>query len=97
MKHKKIVGLDLGDKFSYACMLDADTGEVIKEKRIATRASCLETFFAGQPAILIAIETRTHSPLFIQCTEAKAAFYLSTDTSLDRFYPYPVGVSVSCL
>jgi hypothetical protein len=31
MKHKKIVGLDLGDKFSYACLLDADTGEIIKE------------------------------------------------------------------
>jgi transposase len=61
MKHEKIVGLDLGDKFSYACVLDADTGEVIKEKRIATRASCLETFFASQPTMLIAIETGTHS------------------------------------
>jgi transposase len=62
MKHEKIVGLDLGDKFSYACVLDADAGEIIKEKRIATRASCLETFFAEQPAMLIAIETGTHSP-----------------------------------
>ena len=43
-------------------MLDADTSEVIKEKRIATRATCFETFFAGQPAMLITIETGTHSP-----------------------------------
>ena len=70
MKHKKIVGLDLGDKFSYACVLDADTGEVIKEKRIATRASCLETFFAGQPAMLIAIETGTHSPWISRLLES---------------------------
>ena len=62
MKHEQIVGLDLGDKFSYACVLDADTGEVIKEKRIATRASCLETFFAGKPPLRVAIETGTHSP-----------------------------------
>jgi transposase len=62
MKYEKIVGLDLGDKFSYACVLDATTGEVIKEKRIATRASCLQTFFAGRPAMQIAIETGTHSP-----------------------------------
>lgn len=70
MKHEKIVGLDLGDKFSYACVLDADTGEVIKEKRIATRVSCLETFFAGQPAMLIAIETGTHSPWISRLLES---------------------------
>ena len=70
MKHEKIVGLDLGDKFSYACVLDADTGEVIKEKRVATRASCLETFFAGQPAMLIAIETGTHSPWISRLLES---------------------------
>ncbi len=62
MKHKQIVDLDLGDKLSYACVLDANTGEVIKEKRVATRASCLETFFASQPAMLIATLTGTHSP-----------------------------------
>ncbi len=70
MKHEKIVGLDLGDKFSYACVLDLKTGEIIKEKRIATRASCLETFFAGQPAMLIAIETGTHSPWISRLLES---------------------------
>ena len=70
MKHEKIVGLDLGDKFSYVCVLDAGTGEVVKEKRIATRASCLETFFAGQPAMVIAIETGTHSPWISRLLES---------------------------
>lgn len=70
MKHEQIVGLDLGDKFSYACVLDAGTGEVIKEKRIATRASCLETFFASQTAMLIAIETGTHSPWISRLLES---------------------------
>jgi len=46
MEHEKIVGLDLGDKFSYACVLDTETGEVLQEKRISTRVSYLETFFA---------------------------------------------------
>lgn len=62
--------MDLGDKFSYACMLDADTGEVIKEKRIATRASCLETFFAGKPPLRVAIETGTHSPWISRLLES---------------------------
>ena len=70
MKHEKIVGLDLGDKFSYACVLDANTGEVTKEKRVTTRASCLETFFASQPAMLIAIETGTHSPWISRLLES---------------------------
>lgn len=70
MKHEQIVGLDLGDKFSYACVLNANTGEVVKEKRIATRASCLETFFANQPAMLIAIETGTHSPWISRLLES---------------------------
>lgn len=70
MKHKRIVGLDLGDKFSYACVISADTGEVLKEKRVSTRASCLETFFAGQPAMLIAIETGTHSPWISRLLES---------------------------
>jgi len=62
MEHEKIVGLDLGDKFSYLCVLDGETGEVLQEKRIATRTSCLETFFAGRSPLRIAIETGTHSP-----------------------------------
>ena len=70
MKHEKIVGLDLGDTFSYACVLDADTSEVIKEKRIATRASCLETFFAGKPSMRMATETGTHSPWISRLLES---------------------------
>ncbi len=70
MKHERIVGLDLGDKFSYACVVSAETGEVIQEKRISTRASCLETFLAEQPAMLIAIETGTHSPWISRLLES---------------------------
>lgn len=70
MKCEKIVGLDLGDKFSYACVLDANTGEVVREKRIATRASSLETFFAGQPTMLIATFTGTHSPWISRLLES---------------------------
>ena len=70
MKHKKIVGLDLGDKFSYACVLDTETGEVLQEKRLATWTSCLETFFAGKPPMRIAIETGTRSPWMSRLLES---------------------------
>jgi hypothetical protein len=29
-------GLDIGDKYSYLCLLDTDSGEVIEEGRLRT-------------------------------------------------------------
>ena len=31
-----IVGLDLGDRFSGACSLDSDSGEIVREWRVPT-------------------------------------------------------------
>ncbi len=85
MKCEKIVGLDLGDKFSYACVLDANTGEVVREKRIATRASSLETFFAGQPTMLIATFTGTHSPWISRCAAPAPSPEKLAPSSLKRY------------
>jgi transposase len=56
-------GLDLGDKYSYLCLIDTDGGEVIEEGRLRTTPETLRRRFASeQPPMRIAIESGTHSP-----------------------------------
>jgi transposase len=56
-------GLDLGDKYSYLCLLDTDGGEVIEEGRVRTTPEALRRRFASErPPMRVAIEAGTHSP-----------------------------------
>jgi transposase len=55
-------GLDLGDRYSYLCLLDTDRGEVIEEGRVRTTPEAFLRRFASEPPMRIAIETGTHSP-----------------------------------
>ncbi len=55
-------GLDLGDRYSCLCLLDADSGEVVEEGRLRTTPETLKRRFAPEPPMRIAIETGTHSP-----------------------------------
>ena len=56
-------GLDIGDKYSYLCLIDTESGEVVEEGRLRTSPEALRRRFASeQPPMRIAIETGTHSP-----------------------------------
>ena len=55
-------GLDLGDKYSYLCLIDTQNGEVVEEGRLRTTPEDLRRRFASEPSLRIAIETGTHSP-----------------------------------
>jgi transposase len=60
---KVTAGLDLGDKYSYLCLIDTDSGEVIEEGRLRTTPEALRRRFASErPPMRIALETGTHSP-----------------------------------
>jgi transposase len=59
---KMTAGLDIGDKYSYLCLLDTDSGEVIEEGRLRTTPEALRRRFASERPLRIAIETGTHSP-----------------------------------
>jgi transposase len=59
---KMTAGLDLGDKYSYLCLLDTDSGEVIEEGRLRTSPEALRRRFASERPMRIAIEPGTHSP-----------------------------------
>jgi transposase len=56
-------GLDLGDKYSYLCLIDTDGGEAIEEGRLRTTPEALRRRFASErPPMRVAIEAGTHSP-----------------------------------
>jgi transposase len=55
-------GLDLGDKYSYLCLIDQQSGEVIEEGRLRTTPETLRGRFASERPLRIAIEAGTHSP-----------------------------------
>jgi len=58
---KLTIGLDLGDRSSWYCVLD-ETGSVLLEQRLSTTPKALRERFGGMPASRIALETGTHSP-----------------------------------
>ena len=55
-------GLDIGDKYSYLCLLDSESGEVIEEGRLRTTPETFRRRFTSEQPIRIAIEAGTHSP-----------------------------------
>jgi transposase len=56
-------GLDLGDKYSYLCLINQHSGEVVEEGRLRTTPEAFRRRFASeQPPMRIAIEVGTHSP-----------------------------------
>ena len=59
---KVTAGLDLGDKYSYLCLIDQESGQVIEEGRLRTNPETLRRRFASERPMRIAIETGTHSP-----------------------------------
>jgi transposase len=59
---KVTAGLDLGDKYSYLCLLDTESGEVIEEGRLRTSPEAFRRRFASELPMRIAIEAGTHSP-----------------------------------
>ena len=59
---KVTAGLDIGDRYSYLCLIDTGSGEVVEEGRLRTTPEALRRRFASEPSLRIAIETGTHSP-----------------------------------
>src|SRR5689334_10075484 len=58
---KLTIGLDLGDRNSWYCVLD-EAGQIEVEQRVRTHAKALREVFGVMPPSRIALETGTHSP-----------------------------------
>src|ERR1700741_4608225 len=59
--HKLTIGLDLGDRWSFYCVMD-EAGQVIVEQKLPTTPEAVKQTFGRIPRSLIALETGTHSP-----------------------------------
>ena len=55
------IGLDLGDRNSWYCVLD-EAGQVQLEQRVRTNAEALQEVFGAMPRSRVALEIGTHSP-----------------------------------
>src|SRR3984893_6082554 len=60
-EQKLTIGLDLGDRSSWYCVLD-EAGEVLLEQRLGTTRQAMKEAFGGMPRSRIALETGMHSP-----------------------------------
>jgi transposase len=60
-EQKLTIGLDLGDRSSWYCVLD-EAGEVLLEQKLGTTAKAMKEVFGKMPRSRIALETGMHSP-----------------------------------
>ncbi len=58
---KLTIGLDLGDRSSWYCVLD-EAGEVVGEQKLGTTPKAMREVFAAMPRSRVALETGMHSP-----------------------------------
>src|SRR6266480_3578964 len=60
-QQKLTIGLDLGDRSSYYCVLD-EIGQIVMEQKVSTTPKALQAAFGAMPRSRIALEIGTHSP-----------------------------------
>src|SRR5882672_1343747 len=60
-EQKLTIGVDLGDRWSFYCVLD-EAGKIILEQKVSTTPEAIKQTFGKIPRSLIALETGTHSP-----------------------------------
>jgi hypothetical protein len=73
-QQKLTLGLDLGDRSSYSCVLD-ETGLWLLEHKVATTSQGLQAAFAAIPRSRVALATGMHSPwpTFHGCVKPQVA------------------------
>jgi transposase len=59
--NKLTIGMDLGDRFTYYCVLD-EAGEVMVEQKLPTTRQAMKQVFGRMPSSRVAMETGAHSP-----------------------------------
>jgi transposase len=62
LKEQKLtIGVDLGDRWSFYCVLE-EAGKIILEQKVPTTAEAMKQTFSRIPQSRVALETGTHSP-----------------------------------
>ena len=58
---KLTIGVDLGDRWSFYCVLD-EAGKILLEQKVPTTPGAMKQTFGKIARSLVALETGTHSP-----------------------------------
>ena len=66
---KLTIGVDLGDRWSFCCVLD-EAGKFLLEQKVATTPEAMKQTFSRMPRSRIALETGTHSPGQAGCSRS---------------------------
>jgi len=62
LKEQKLtIGVDLGDRWSFYCVLE-EAGQIILEQKVPTTPEAMKQTFSRIPQSRMALETGTHSP-----------------------------------
>jgi hypothetical protein len=77
-------GLDLGDRYSYLCLIDQKSGEVMEEGRLRTTPEALKRSFASERPMRIAIEAAS-------CKYAPRCRHLRLHTSMEKGVSHKVA------
>ena len=60
-EQKLTIGLDLGDRSSWYCVLD-ESSSIVLEQKVSTTPKALKEVSGGMPSSRIALENGMHSP-----------------------------------
>ena len=60
-EQKLTIGLDLGDRSSWYCVLE-EAGSIVLEQKLGTTPKAMREVFGAMPRCRIALETGMHSP-----------------------------------
>jgi transposase len=60
-EQKLTIGVDLGDRWSFYCVLD-EAGKIILEQKLPAAPEAMKQTFSRMPQSRIALETGTYSP-----------------------------------
>jgi transposase len=69
---RMFAGMDIGDRYSEICILDAQ-GEIVEQRRVASTESSLIKYFSPKLPITVAMETGFHSPWMSRALSALGA------------------------
>lgn len=57
-----VVGLDLGDRFSQACVMESESGAIVRVERVTTTPAGMKRFLSSLEDSRVVLEVGTHSP-----------------------------------
>ena len=81
---KLTIGLDLGDRSSWYCVLD-EVGEVLLEQKLGITPKAMREAFGSMPRCSIALETGMHSPWVSRLLSELGHEVIGAHASPDQF------------